>query len=210
MEEKQLSRDESLALINQMISKAKHETTDNGIGWLTWGSMIFVTSAATYIIQEFDLNVSTWIAWNVFGLLAIPLMIYGIVKGRKRLKTKTYVDELLSLFDIGFTICLFVIIISLNVVPRAYEHGFGYFLMVYAFLMLIQGGVIRFKPLYIGAIVNWAGAILIFYLKDFKYAMLITAIAVFIGYIIPGLMLQSQHRRRKKQGLSRQDDSYGI
>lgn len=195
MEEKQLSGQESLALINQMISKAKNEINDNGFGWLLWGSMIFLAAVSSYIIIEFKLDLNVFIGWNLFGLIAIPLMVYNLIRNRKVLRTRTYVDELLSLFDIGFTICIFIIILSINVAVSPNE-GFGYFLMVYAFLMLIQGGAIRFKPLLIGSIINWAGAIAIFYNDVFKYDMLITAAAVFIGYIIPGLLLRSQYRKR--------------
>jgi hypothetical protein len=197
MEEKQLSGQESLALINQMISKAKNEITDNGFGWLLWGAMIFLASITTYVVLEFDLNISPFIGWNVFGLIAIPLMVYNLIRHKRTLKTRTYVDELLYLFDIGFTICIFVIILSMNISVDPNE-GFGYFLMAYGFLMLIQGGAIRFRPLFIGAIINWAGSLAIFFNKDFKYDMLITAAAVFIGYIIPGLMLRNQYRKRIK------------
>ena len=197
MEEKQLSGHESLALINQMISKAKNEITDNGFGWLLWGAMIFLASITTYVVLEFDLNISPFIGWNVFGLIAIPLMVYNLIRHKRTLKTRTYVDELLYLFDIGFTICIFVIILSMNISVDPNE-GFGYFLMAYGFLMLIQGGAIRFRPLFIGAIINWAGSLAIFFNKDFKYDMLITAAAVFIGYIIPGLMLRNQYRKRIK------------
>lgn len=68
--------------------------------------------------------------------------------------------------------------------------------MIYAFLMLIQGGAMKFKPLMIGAAVNWIGAIAIFLNQDFKYDMLITAAAVFIGYIIPGLLLRLQFKKK--------------
>lgn len=197
MEEKQLSGHESLALINQMISKAKNEITDNGLGWLLWGGMIFLASVSTYIIIEFDLDVSPFVGWNVFGLIAIPLMVYNFIRHKRTVTTRTYVDELLYLFDIGFTICLFVIILSMNISVDP-NDGFGYFLMVYGFLMLIQGGAIRFRPLFIGAIINWAGALAIFFNEEFKYDMLITAAAVFIGYIIPGLMLRNQYRKRIK------------
>ena len=197
MEEKQLSGQESLALINQMISKAKNEITDNGFGWLLWGGMIFLASISTYLVYELDLAVNPFIGWNVFGLIAIPLLVYDLIRQKRKLRARTYIDDLLFMFDIGFTICIFVIIISMNISVNPNE-GFGYFLMVYGFLMLIQGGAIRFKPLFIGAIINWAGAVAIFVNKDFKYDMLITAVAVFIGYIIPGLMLRNQYRKRIK------------
>lgn len=202
MEEKQLSGHESLALINEMISKAKHEIKDDGLGWLLWGGMIFLASITTFIIDVFSLRVSLWIGWNAFGVVAILLMVYSLFRSRKIRRAKTYVDELLYYFDIGFTICIFVIIISINIAVNPGE-GFGYFLMVYAFLMLIEGAALRFKPLLIGAAVNWIGAIGIFFCEDFTYDMLITAGAVFIGYIIPGLMLRSQHKKRLQQGLSR-------
>ncbi|HYF31920.1 MAG TPA: hypothetical protein VD993_12440 [Chitinophagaceae bacterium] len=202
MEEKQLTGHESLSLINEMISKAKHEIKDDGAGWLLWGGMIFFASVATFIIIQFNLKVQLFIAWNVFGLIAIPLLIYGMIQGKKRRGTRTYVDEMLYYFDVGFTICIFIIILSINI-ARNPGIGFGYFLMVYAFLMLIQGAAIKFRPLFIGAIINWAGAIGIFFCEEFKYDMLITAGAVFAGYIIPGLMLRSQHKKRSQQGLSR-------
>jgi hypothetical protein len=195
MEEKQLSGHESLALINQMISKAKNEITDNGVGWLLWGAMIILASVSTYIIIEFNLDADVFLGWNVFGLIAIPLMVYNLIRKNKAVKTKTYVDDLLHMCDIGFAVCIFVVILSINIAVDPNE-GFGYFLMVYAFLMLMQGGAIRFRPLFIGAIINWAGSLAIFINDVFKYDMLITAAAVFIGYIIPGLMLRQQYRKR--------------
>lgn len=195
MEEKQLTGQESLALINQMISKAKNEITDTGFGWLLWGGMIFLASMTTYVVMQFNLNLDLFIGWNVFGLIAIPLMIYNLIRKKARSTTKTYVDEILRMFDVGFTVCIFIIILAMNISVSPNE-GFGYFLMVYGFLMLIQGGAIRFKPLFVGAVINWAGAVAIFFNKDFKYDMLITAAAVFIGYIIPGLMLRRQYRKR--------------
>jgi hypothetical protein len=195
MEEKQLTGQESLALINQMISKAKNEITDTGFGWILWGGMIFLASISTYIVLEFNLDVSPYIGWNIFGLIAIPIMVYNLIRHKRTFKTRTYVDELLYMFDIGFTVCIFVIILSMNISVSPNE-GFGYFLMVYGFLMLIQGGAIRFRPLFIGAVINWAGSLAIFFNKEFKYDMLITAAAVLIGYIIPGLMLRKQYRKR--------------
>ena len=195
MEEKQLTGHESLALINQMISKAKNEITDTGFGWLLWGGMIFLASITTYVVLEFNLDVSPFIGWNVFGLVAIPVMVYNVIMAKRKTTTRTYVDEILYMFDIGFTVCIFIIILSMNISVSP-NDGFGYFLMVYAFLMLIQGGAIRFRPLFVGALINWAGAVAIFFNEEFKYDMLITAAAVFIGYIIPGLMLRRQYRKR--------------
>ena len=42
--EEQLSGEKSFEIIQQMIQSAKTKFTDNGHGWLLWGSMIFTAS----------------------------------------------------------------------------------------------------------------------------------------------------------------------
>ena len=98
--------------------------------------------------------------------------------------------------DIGFIISLFTIIFAINVAVGA-NGGFGFFLMIFAFFMLIKGGAIKSRSLILGAAVNWAGAIAMFINKEFKYDMLIMAGAVLIGYIIPGIILWLDYRKHK-------------
>lgn len=187
-----LSNEKSLQIIQQMINQAKSNISDNGLGWLLWGTMIFLASLSTYIFI-YKASENIYLGWNVFGIFTIVMLTYDIFKP-KRKKVRTYVDDLLRLVDIGFTICLFTIIFSINFGVKANE-GFGFFLMIFAFLMLIKGGTVKSRSLIIGAAVNWAGAIAIFLNKEFKYDMLIMAGAVLIGYIIPGLLLWLQYRK---------------
>jgi hypothetical protein len=50
--------------------------------------------------------------------------------------------------------------------------------------------------LIIGAVVNWIAAISMFVIHDFKYDMMISAIAVIAGFLIPGYMLQARNRKK--------------
>lgn len=196
MEEKPLSEKESFDIIYQMIGNARNNITDNGFGWLLWGSMIFLAAMSTFIfIQTGYKNI--YIGWNIFGIISLILLAYNIARPKKKGLVRTYVDDLLRLFDIGFAFFLFTIIFSINAGAVAPAGGFAYFLMIYAFLMLIQGGALKFVPLTVGAVVNWLGAIAIFILKDFKYAMLITAAAVLAGYILPGIILWKKYNNKK-------------
>ena len=206
--EKELTGEKSLEIIQQMIQKAKTNFTDDGYGWLVWGSMIFLASVATYFFADAQYS-NLFLAWNIFGGVAILLLAYGFLKP-KRTSAKSYISDILRYVDIGFIICLFIIIFSMNVAVSV-NSGFGYLLMLYGFLMLIQSGALKFKPLLIGAIVNWIGAIAIFLNTEFKYDMLITAAAVFIGYIIPGLMLRAQFKKEKSSMITNiSDHSDGI
>ncbi|MEO5648203.1 MAG: hypothetical protein ABIQ56_07550, partial [Chitinophagaceae bacterium] len=74
-----------------------------------------------------------------------------------------------------------------------------YYYILYAFWMYIHGSAIRFKPLIIGAYVNWTAAIGIFLVKDFAIAMLISSVAILVGYLIPGYMLRSEYKRKFNQ-----------
>jgi hypothetical protein len=68
---------------------------------------------------------------------------------------------------------------------------------VFSFFMLVKGGAAKSKVLMFGAMVNWVGAIAMFVNKDFRYDMLIMAIAIFIGYIIPGIIMWRQYKTQE-------------
>ena len=190
--DEQLSKEKSLEIIHQMINQAKTNITDNGLSWLLWGIMIFLASLSTYFFLYIGSD-NIFLGWNIFGIVTIILLLYDILRPKKKL-VSTYVSDLMKLVDIGFIICLFTIIFSINVAVGA-NGGFGFFLMIFAFMMLIKGGAIKSRSLMIGAVVNWAGAIAMFINKEFKYDMLIMAAAVLIGYIIPGILLWRQYRK---------------
>ena len=194
MEENNLKHEESLRIIHEMIGNARSRIVDDGFSWLIWGTLIILASLSTYFLIDANAK-DIFMGWNVFGICAALLFIYGWIKPKKK-KVTTYVDEILQWVDFGFAISLLVVILSMNISVRP-NDGFGYLLMLYAFLMLIQGGAMHFKPLIFGAVVNWLGAIAIFYSQVFKYDMLITAAAVFLGYIIPGIVLYNQSKKRK-------------
>lgn len=194
MEDANMKHEESIRIIHEMIGNARSRIVDDGFGWLLWGTFIFLASLCTYFLIEVD-SENIYLGWNIFGIFAVFIFLYNWLKPKKK-KVKTYVDEILQLVDIGFMVSLFVIIVSINVSVGP-NNGFGYLLMLYAFLMLIQGGAMHFKPLIFGSVINWIGAIAIFVNDIFKYDMLITALAVFIGYIIPGFMLYHQSKKIK-------------
>ena len=190
--DQQLSKEKGLEIIHQMINQAKTNINDSGLSWLLWGSMLFLASLSTFIFINIGSD-NLFLGWNIFGAITIILLVYDVIKP-KRKKVKTYVDDLMLMVDIGFFVCIFIIILSINISVSPNE-GFGFMLMVFGFLMLVKGGAVKSKALMIGAVVNWAGAIAIFINKEFKYDMLIMAGAVLIGYIIPGLILRSEYKK---------------
>jgi len=64
--DKPLSEQESLQIIQQMIQAAKQEQKDDGKGWIIWGWLLFLASIFTFCNLKMKW-VSTYFFWNLFG-----------------------------------------------------------------------------------------------------------------------------------------------
>ena len=197
--EEELSHSGSLQLIEQMISAAKDQHNERGEGWLIWGWLLFGASIASVVLMYANAGRYVGLVWT--ALLPVGLAIYFVkhIRHRKQERVKTYLSQLLDRIEAGFFISLVVIIIGGNIIGAwqgGYGHYlFGYYYVLYAFWMYIHGSTTRFRPLIIGAYFNWAAALGIFFLSDFKYIMMVSAAAVFVGYIIPGTIQRQQYKK---------------
>jgi hypothetical protein len=187
MEEKQLTEQESLMIIQQMINTAKVQQKDNGKGWIIWGWLLFLASVSSYInIQKKWFE--PYIFWNIFGGISAALLLYSFTRFvifKKRSLVKTYTGELFQKLNTGFSISLLFIILAIN---RGVGVAFGFGLLVnlYAFWILIYGTALNFKPSIVGAFLTWAFGVAILFTTSFASVMLLHAAAVLCGYIIPG------------------------
>lgn len=193
MENKKLSERESWLLIQQMIQSAREDHQETGAGWLLWGWLLFIASVLSLILSYTPYHVYISYVWSGMLLLGALVYTFSHFRQQEQKTVKTYVKELLERFSNGFFISLFVLVAA-SFVSHA-SFSFGYFYVLYAFWMFIYGSALRFRPLLIGAAVNWAGAIAIFMINDFKYDMMVSAIAVLIGYLVPGYILRAKYRK---------------
>lgn len=206
MEDKIISEKESMLLIQQMITTAKKEQTDSGVGWIVWGWLLFFASVFTYLNEQYNW-VSAFFFWNIFGIAAILMVLFEIFRNvisKKTEKVKTYTSDLFDRLNIGFGISLFLIIMSMNIgypslVPPV--KGFTLLLGLYGFWILIYGTVLNFKPSIIGAFITWAFAFAGLFVQQgsFDITMILHAAAVMFGYIIPGHMANVQFKKYKSK-----------
>jgi hypothetical protein len=195
-EENKLTESESLRLIEQMIKVAKDEHQERGEAWLYWGWFIFIASVLSAILGFMEQwKYVSWV-WNGALIAALLLFIFLQIKKRKEFAVKTYAHELIGRLATGFFISLLACIAASFIGKTGSSFSFGYYYIIYAFWMYIYGSAIRFRPFIIGAFFNWAGALAIFWVDDFKIDMIISAVAVFAGYLIPGYLLNAQYRKQ--------------
>ncbi|MEO6069265.1 MAG: hypothetical protein ABIN57_11310 [Chitinophagaceae bacterium] len=192
MEDKRITEEESLQLIQQMIQTAKKEQKDDGKGWIVWGWLIFLASLFTFFNLQWKW-VGVFFFWNLFDLLSLLLLGGSMVKhlfGTRRDRVRTYTKDLFDKLNIGFIISLMLIIFSMNslndVTPVDPRKGFALLLGLYGFWILIYGAVLNFKPSIIGAYLTFAFAFASLFVNHFAHTMLLHAAAVLCGYIIPG------------------------
>ena len=186
---------ESLMIIEQMISRAKDEEKDSGKGWIIWGWMLIAASIGHYVMIISGIRGSGRI-WIVFGVIGLLLMGYTIYRRHTRpgiVAVRTYTGELVNKIGDAFFISLIVSVVGATTTGQ-FTTGvnFGYLLLLYAFWLYIHGAAFRFDAMKYGAYVNWLGAISIFiwYRELGRHVLLVHALCVFLGYIIPGYIAQ--------------------
>ena len=189
MEEKEISEKESLALISNMISKAKNHYYESGFGALLWG----FTNVICFTLAYLD-STLTWfkMPFDPFYLMGIAFIVqfYFERKERKFKKTVTYKDEARKYVWIAFAISIFILVIVNSI------NNIGYIvlpllLLLFAIPTFITGCINKFKPLIIGGIACWVLCIISFLHQSYFTYLLVASGATF-AWIIPGFILRKR------------------
>lgn len=191
MPEEKFSPEESLQLIQSMISKTRQTMSDNSIYFLVWGWITFLACTGQFILKNVFENEKHYLVWTAI----IPGIIFSIYQGSKesrRKRVKTYVDESMSYLWMGMGIGFFVLSMILS------KMGWGtvvfpFFIMLYGLGTFVSGNLLRFRPLIIGGILAWVLAVGSAWV-NYDYQMLFGAAAILVSYIIPAYMLRQRNK----------------
>jgi hypothetical protein len=185
--EKEMTGEESLKIITDMINKTKSNINQGSFHLLFWGWLVFLCSISEFIIDRFTGMAHPYYVW----FLVIPgifvSMIYGFVKGRKA-TVHTYAERLYMWTWIGFLAAF----ISLFIIHSKSMASVGQYILILAgFATFVSGIIIRFRPLIFGGISFWVIAVAVS-LAGPSLAPLGMPLAVITGYLIPGYMLKNR------------------
>lgn len=187
--EKEMSSEESLRVIQQMIHTAKRDFEDDSFHYLLWGWLVFAASLGQLILfkQGFEHSEITWLLMPIGAVIAF---LYGR-KQEKSERVKTYVSDFVKYVMGSMGISIFIVILFS---AKLGNFTLPIIMILYAIALFIMGGILQFKPLMFGGITNWILSIVAFNFPS-EMQLLILALAVLLGYIIPGYMLG---KRRQK------------
>ncbi len=187
--DKPLSQAESLQIIQSMIDIAKNDVKADAFIFLLWGYLVFIASVTQFIMEMINMPNSS-IVWLLMPVGGIVTIIYSFRKNKKS-RTKTAVTESLKYTWIAFAcaLCIIMFFNSMNflqVLPSI--------MVLYGIGLFLSGGALQFKPLIYGGIFCWICAIAGFEVQNLNQ-LLILAVAVLGGYIIPGHLLKMNNNK---------------
>jgi hypothetical protein len=215
-QEKELTEKESLALITAMISKAKNAYYDTGVGAIMWGTVIAFCSLER--LAEIHFGYRLPIDINYLTLLTIIPQVFISIKEKRERRVRTYEDALMGYLWLGFGIAIFMLIFIINAMfyswrpfYEEYERLAGHappsvlyniiaplFLLLYGLPTFITGAGCKFKPMLWGGIFCWVCCIITIY-TPIKIDLLLTALAAIFAWLVPGLILEKEYRKARKQ-----------
>ncbi|NOT51959.1 MAG: hypothetical protein HOP10_11865 [Chitinophagaceae bacterium] len=191
MTEEKFSPEQSLQLIQTMISKTKQDMSDNGIYFLVWGWLTFIACTGQFVLKHIVQYEKHYLVW----LLVIVGVVFSISYGareKKQQKARTYIGESMKYLWIGMGISYFVLSMILSRIGWD-SSVFPFFILLYGLGTFVSGSILQFRPLQVGGMMAWALAIGAVYV-EYDYQMLFGAAAILISYIIPAYMLRSKNK----------------
>lgn len=191
-EEETMSGQEGMLIIQQMIGQAKQQYSDESFDYLLWGWLVFIASLGHYSLAAAGFS-QPHLMWLLMPLGGVISFIYNYRKKKKE-PVKTYIDEFIKYVLIAFLVCLCIVLFNMQ---KLGLNCYPMIMMIYGVWLFISGGCLRFRPFIIGGITNWVLAVISFY-NDFGTQLLLLALAVLVGYIIPGYMLRNRYIKMKQ------------
>lgn len=187
MEQGKFSEKEALGVIEEMVNSSRYKLKDEARYFLLWGWMVFAAAIIHFVLLLFGV-VKSWIVWPVF--MGLSFVIYGIMvqKNKSKRSSTTYVDRINRYLWLGFLGPLLITLLIGGVYgwPAAYP----FFMAIYGWSAIVSGGLLKFAPLVWGGLASYVLGVTTIFVPD-SYILIMLAVAVLFGFIIPGHVLKS-------------------
>lgn len=192
MENKNITEQESLIIIQNMMNKTKEQLFDNSTLFLLWGFASLICAITQYILIKMQVlhSEAVWIAMPIIAVIHI----YIIVKKRKEIKIETYNGNALSALwsAIGLAFVCIAFIAPINHIQNTL---LPIIILLYAIGTFVTGKIIDFKPLIIGGFICFGLAVAIGFVHD-ENQLLVLVAAILAAYIIPGILLRNAFKNQ--------------
>lgn len=189
---------QSIQVIKEMIQVSQKSFKNDGILFLLWGWLMFISYVTNYIMYNVVITrqmekISQDLRFAI-TIIAIIYTLYYVFKKSK--KVKTYIGISLKYVWISLSVSLVLTsMIIHNVLQQTnFELLHPIFMMLIAFATVVTGGILRYKLVIIGGIVFGALAYTCSYFS-LEIQMLFEAAAWLVAFIVPGHLLYAKRKQ---------------
>lgn len=194
MEEKQLSEQESLQLITEMIGKVKNDFHESGISALLWGSVIIFCSLVSLLNIYLKIQWLEYV-WLLTFVAIVPQVIVSVRESRQR-RYKSHTSDAMSGIWTSFGIAIFMVSFYSGMFQL--PHPSILYLTLYGMPTFATGLVHRFRPMIIGGLICWAFALVCFFTNSAAIELVLFALAAFFAWLLPGIILRRRYLKAKR------------
>ncbi len=181
-----LSANESLDIIAQMIRQAQGNVRKGSFYFLLWGWVVSFANLGMFTLIQLKYS-RPYMVWLITIPAWLASMYYGYSRSKEQ-RVVTHIDRTTMWLWISYGICIFTLVFFGSTINWKLNP---IILLMTMIPTLVSGIIIRFKPLIIGSILIWLFAIVSF-LVDYQYQYLTGTLAVICGYLVPGYMLKNK------------------
>lgn len=186
---KTLSTQESLQIITDMIRQAKGNFRNNSFYFQLWGGVVFLANLSIYALLTFTSYSNPYQVWLITLPAVAVTFWYGWRQGKK-----AQVVSHLEKVNAGMWVCYGLVVFTLILFGEKINWQLNpLILLLTAIPTLATGILLRFRPLIFGGIIFWISGILCF-LVSFEAQHLLAALAIALGYLVPGFILNKKEQ----------------
>jgi hypothetical protein len=197
MQEENFSGQDSLKLINEMISKAKKSYVTKGIASIVWGAMIVFCSMANWSQAHYKYSLGFDIL--LILLVAIIPQMYFTARERRSKKFVSHEEATTGYIWMAFGISIFITSLYFSNHSQA-GQGSTIVMMLYAIPTFVTGGLCKFRPMILGGVICWAASVTSVF-TNIETDLLLMASCGFFAWIIPGVILWNRYQKGKKENV---------
>lgn len=184
--------EQSLKLMEKTIKEARNRYYYNGFPLIFWGLLVSVTLLLNLSISNVEWKKYINIGMYFIGFIGTFAWVFQFRKNSALTKLDAKIGRLWA--GHGLTMLAFFF-------SAKFGNHLGFYtpalLLVTAFTLYIMYFLIEFKPLFWASILFLIYGVFFYYTTQNVYGYLIGAAVMFVGYVIPGLLMWQRAKNLK-------------
>lgn len=190
MNEKQMTQQESLAIITKMIAMTQRKMEQSGGGQLLlWGYLSLFTTGIITLTGVLGWRANGWL-WLLIPIVGLPLS--WLLDRKYPQEVSSWRDEILSKIWLVFT-CIFCLVPIVLLLARQPQQIFFIEMLLMTTGVILTGTILRLNSLIVGGVIGLTIACVSCLITvNWQYMILTLSLIFIFALIIPGHIIYAK------------------